>query len=138
MLKSFCKIMTTATLFSKKYHRSFSKVTFARSTRLQKSDLSSYMYLKPVMIPLSGNLIKNPTYSSRHIFLFLILKKLPWIFNYNLFITWWHFAWGLLTDEPISCHWSLSSPPKNIRKPMVFQCFQRYRNIERDKLQEMG
>ena len=26
--------------------------------------------------------------------------------------------------EPISCHWALSIPPENIRKPKIFWCFQ--------------
>ena len=27
-------------------------------------------------------------------------------------------------SEPISCYWSLLIPPENIRKPLIFRCFQ--------------
>ena len=30
---------------------------------------------------------------------------------------------------PISCHWSLSIRPENIRKPEAFQCFQGVQKI---------
>ena len=32
--------------------------------------------------------------------------------------------WNRISDQPISCHWSLCIPPEKIRKPEVFWCFQ--------------
>ena len=44
-----------------------------------------------------------------------------------------------VTNEPISFHWSLSMLPKNIRKPLVFGCFQGGGGgLERDQWHEMS
>ena len=45
---------------------------------------------------------------------FSILSKEHFHINYD--------CW--LACSPISCQWSLSTPPENIRKPLVFWCFQ--------------
>ena len=51
----------------------------------------------------------------------------PWIFG-----PWNSVSWNSailsfdmkMLYQPISCHWSLLIPPENIRKPLVFWCFQ--------------